>query len=160
MALVLIHPKAPSYIGANTGWNPLFFPFTLVYNTALMGVFIPLINTFLNLSTGFSGVNLFEGHGLPLHRRLVLLLTARYVKLERVRGPPFEYPLEGSEGLRLRPDIWDDNAASRGFNELRLGGHEWTWVSTTLPYLVVMMGGYLLSVVYGDLIFRLLFAFL
>jgi len=161
VALVLIHPRAPVYIGVNTGWSPLFFPFTLVSNVAIAGVLTPLITALLNASLGLRGVSLFQGHqGLPLHRKLILILTARYVKLEQVRGPPFEYPLEGGGGLRLRPDIWDDEAASRAFEELRLGAQEWTWVSATLPYLVVMAGGYVLSVVFGDVIFLLLFRLL
>jgi len=161
MALVLIHPRAPAYVGLNTGWSPPFFPFTLVSNVALAGVLTPIVNSLLNLSLSLRGVSLFEGReGLPLHRRLVLLFTARYMELERVRGPPFEYPLEMGGELRLRPDIWDDEAATRAFEEMRLRGQKLVWVSATLPYLVVMTGGYLLSVALGDALFLLLFMLL
>lgn len=161
MALVLIHPRAPLYIAADTGWSPLFFPFTLVSNAAIAGALTPLVTALLNLSLVVRGVSLFEGHrGLPVHRRLALILTARYVRLERVRGPPFEYPLEGGGGLRLRPDIWDDDAASRALEGMRAGGRERVWVSATLPYVLVLAGGYLLSVAFGDVLFRFLYALL
>jgi len=156
--LVLIHPRAPSYLGAGWGWAPIFFPFTLLSNAALAGAVTPLGTLISNLAARLRGVNLFErAEGVSAPGRLVLLFTARYVRVESIRGPPFEYPLEGSEGIRVRPNIWDDEAAKKAFSELKEKGYELTWVSSTLPYIVVMTAGYLLSVVFGDIMFRVLF---
>jgi len=161
VALALIHPRAPAYIGVNTGWPPLFFPFTLISNVAIAGILTPIINALMNLSHSLRGVKPFREHqGLQILSKLTLFLTARYVRLENVRGPPYEYPLEDGGSLRLRPDIWDDEAAVKALKELDEKGQEWTWVSVTLPYLIVISGGYLLSVVFGDVIFSMLYMLL
>jgi len=155
--LVLIHPKAPAYLGAAWVWTPIFFPFTLLSNAALAGAATPLATLFINLAAGLGGVNLFErAEGVSVPRKIALLLTARYVRVESIRGPPYEYPLEGSGGLRIRPDIWDDEAAEKTFSDLKEKGYERTWVSSTLPYIIVLAAGYLLSVVFGDILFRVL----
>jgi preflagellin peptidase FlaK len=157
VVLVLIQPKAPTYLGTAWGWTPIFFPFTLLSNTALAGVITPLVTLINNCVTKLRGVNLFErAEGVSASRRLVLLFTARYVRVESIRGPPFEYPLEGLGGIRVRPDIWDDEAAEKTFNDLKEKGYERTWVSSTLPYIVVLSAGYLLSLVFGDIIFRVM----
>ena len=161
VVLVLIQPKAPTYLGTAWGWTPIFFPFTLLSNTALAGVITPLVTLINNCVARFRGVNLFErAEGVSVPRRLVLLFTARYFRVESIRGPPFEYPLEVSGGIRVRPDIWDDKAAEKAFNSLKEKGYERTWVSSTLPYIVFMTTGYLLSVVFGDIMFRVLFTIL
>jgi preflagellin peptidase FlaK len=161
VVLVLIQPMAPTYLGTAWGWTPIFFPFTLLFNTALAGVITPMVTLINNCVARLRGVNLFErAEEVSVPRRLVLLFTARYVRVENIRGPPFEYPLEGSGGIRVRPDIWDDETAEKTFNELKEKGYERTWVSSTLPYIVVMTTGYLLSVVFGDIIFRVMFTLL
>jgi preflagellin peptidase FlaK len=161
VVLVLIHPKAPSYLGTAWGWTPIFFPFTLLSNAALAGAATPLVTLINNYVARLRGVNLFErAEGVSAPKRLALLCTARYVRVESIRGPPFEYPLEGSGGIRVRPDIWDDEAAEKVFSELKEKGYGRTWVSSTLPYIVVMAAGYLLAVVFGDFIFRVLFTLL
>ncbi|OGD46152.1 hypothetical protein A3K69_04810 [Candidatus Bathyarchaeota archaeon RBG_16_57_9] len=161
IVLALIHPKAPAYLGVFWGWSPVFFPFTMLSNTAVAGIVAPLLAALGNAVVRLRGVDLFERvQSLSAPRKIALLFTARYVRLEGVRGPPFQYPLEGVDGLSLRPDLWDDGAAEKTFTELKGRGYEWAWVSATLPYIVVMAAGYLLSVVFGDIIFWVLFAVL
>ena len=155
--LVLLNPRAPSSLGAAWVWTPIFFPFTLLSNAALAGAATPLVTLISNLAARLRGVNLFErAEGVSAPRRLALLLTARYISVESIRGPPFDYPLEGQGGLRIRPDIWDDEAAEKTFSDLKEKGYERTWVSSTLPYIIVLAAGYLLSVVFGDILFRVL----
>jgi preflagellin peptidase FlaK len=155
--LVLLHPRAPAYLGAVWVWTPIFFPFTLLSNAALAGAATPLVTLISNLAARLRGVNLFErAEGVSSPRRLALLFTARYVRVESIRGPPFDYPLEGQGGLRIRPDIWDDEAAKKAFSALKEKGYERAWVSSTLPYIIVLASGYLLSVVFGDILFWVL----
>jgi hypothetical protein len=73
--------------------------------------------------------------------------------LSDIRGPPFEYSLEVRGGLVLRPDIWDDEKANKELRILREKGRGRAWVSATLPYIVVLFVGYLISVFYGDIMF-------
>jgi hypothetical protein len=80
-----------------------------------------------------------------------------------VRGPPFQYPLEcpqgeggGARRLILMPDINDDDAAREIFRRLEEGSVEEAWVSNTLPFLVFIAIGYILTVLLGDIALYLL----
>jgi len=154
VALSIIHPRPPVYLQALWDWAPPFYAFTLVSNTAVAGIVTPLLVFARNLGAAVGGADLFDRHrdATPL-RRAALMFTAVNIKLGDVAGPPYQYPLEEPGGeIRLRPDIWDDEKAAETFRLLREGGVKRTWVSDTLPYLVLITAGYLLSVAFGDLL--------
>ncbi len=154
VALSIIHPKAPVYLQTLWGWTPPFYPFTMLSNTAVAGIVTPLMVLARNLGAASGGASLFERHrDLSTPRKVVLMFTAVNVKLVDARGPPHQYPLETpGGGVRLRPDIWDDDKAEETFRLLRESGVERTWVSATLPYLVLITAGYLFSAAFGDLL--------
>ncbi len=86
------------------------------------------------------------------------MFTGRRVRLDSVRGPPFQYPLEipaeevgGRRRLVLLPDINDDEAAKGVFHSLGREGVEEVWVSQTLPFLVFITVGYILTLLLGDI---------
>lgn len=154
IALSVIHPRAPVYLQINWGWSPPFYPFTLISNTAFAGIVAPLFAFARNLGAVSGGADLFERHrDVSVLRKVALMFTAVNVRLGNVRGPPYQYPLEEpGGGVRLRPDIWDDGKAAEEFRLLGERGVERVWVSATLPYLVLITVGYLLSVVFGDVL--------
>ena len=89
--------------------------------------------------------------------KFIVLISGARVKLDSVRGPPFQYPLEipplveGAERrLVLMPDLDDDEAALDVFERLRLAGVEEVWVSHTLPFLVFIAFGYVSALLVGD----------
>ena len=53
-------------------------------------------------------------------------------------------------------DIFDDEEANKAFRILREQGADRVWVSATLPYIVVLLVGYLISVFYGDIMFTIM----
>jgi preflagellin peptidase FlaK len=154
IALSVIHPRAPVYLQTNWGWSPPFYAFTLISNTAFAGIVTPLVALTRNLGAVGGGADLFERHrDISALRKAALMFTAVNVRLSDVRGPPYQYPLEGSGGgIRLRPNIWDDEKAAEAFRALGEGSIERVWVSATLPYLVLITGGYILSVAFGDVL--------
>jgi len=154
VALSIIHPTTPVYLQLKWGWVPPFFAFTLVSNTAIAGIVTPLLVLARNMGAALSGADLFERHGdVTALRKAALMFTAVNVRLGDVRGPPYQYPLEEiGGGVRLRPDIWDDERAAETFRRLGESGVERVWVSQTLPYLMFITAGYLLSVVFGDVL--------
>jgi len=161
IALSIIHPRAPVYLLYNWGWTPPFYAFTLISNTAIAGVATPLVALARNLGAVSGGADLFERHrDVSALRKAALMFTAVNVRLGDVRGPPYQYPLEEPGGeIRLRPDIWDDEKAAEEFRLLGERGVGRVWVSATLPYLVVMTVGYVLSVVFGDVLLWLFIIF-
>jgi hypothetical protein len=103
------------------------------------------------------GKHLFKNYNDPWWKKIIVMVTGVKVKLEAVRGPPFQYPLEipgdvSGEGkhLILIPDIQDDEAAQMVFAKLREEGLEEVWVSNTLPFLVFITIGYIVSILVGD----------
>jgi preflagellin peptidase FlaK len=154
MALSIIHPRAPVYLYGLWGWAPPFYQFTLISNTAIAGIAAPLVTLARNLGAASGGADLFERHGdLSATRKAALMFTAVNLRLSEVRGPPYQYPLEEAGGsIRLRPDIWDDEKAAETFRLLGERGVERVWVSATLPYLMLITAGYVLSVALGDVL--------
>jgi hypothetical protein len=154
LALSIIHPRPPSF--RFIGYPPLLFSFTLIANSALSGLLAAFYTLASNLSLSTS-VSLFEAHpGASMLTKLGLMFTGQYMALDDIRGPPFEYPLEVRGKLVLRPDIWDDDSASKEFRILREKGRGRAWVSATLPYIVVLFVGYIVSVLYGDIMFTVM----
>ena len=153
VALSLIHPEPPSYLMANWGWVPPLFSFTLVSNTALVGILTPFIIFFRNLASSLAGNNAFESYqNVPLWKKVLLFFTGMNLDSGDIRGVPFEYPLETLDGdLKLRTNIWDDEEAEKTLRKLRTEKDR-IWVSVTLPYILIMSGGYLLSIVFGDVL--------
>lgn len=152
IALSLLHPKAPGYLLSRWGWGPPLFVFTLVSNTAIAGVLTPLMIFIRNAMIITGGVKPFKPYpDFPLWRKTVLLFSGVYMEKEKIKGVPFHYPLETSEGrLRLRPDIWNDEKAEQDLINLK-NNKKRIWVSITLPYVTVITAGYILSVVFGDI---------
>ena len=154
VALAVIHPRTPGF--GYIGYTPLLFAFTLVANSALSGLLIAFYSLFKNLRTGAS-VDMFERYseasGL---KKLGLLFTGQYMETKDIKGPPFEYPLEIRGELILKPDIWDDDKAKNDFRIAREKGFDRVWVSATLPYIVNLFVGYVISVTYGDILFSIM----
>ena len=159
LTLVIIQPNAPVFLTLNWGWHPIFYPLTIITNTAFAGLAAPIMILVMNISTILGGVDIFHGQRISFARRIGLLFTALNTSINKVRGPPFQYPLVNpcSGGVSLRPNIWDDEEASKVFTELKQKGVDRTWVSWTLPYIVVMTIGYTITVIFGDI---LLWAFI
>ena len=154
VALSIIHPRTPGF--GFIGYQPLLFSFTLIANSALTGLLAVFYTLASNLFLS-TRVSLFEAHPeASTLTRFGLMFTGEYKALRDIRGPPFEYPLEVKGGLILRPDIWDDDKANNELRILREKGRERAWVSETLPYIVVLFVGYLISVFYGDVMFTLM----
>ena len=85
------------------------------------------------------------------------MLAGKKVDLSKIRGPPFQYPLEkiDSEGkisIILRPDFMADTEAISTLKKLASAGRQKGWVSYTLPFLVFFLVGYITSVIFGDII--------
>lgn len=159
ITLSIIHPKAPVFLSYIWGWTPPLFSFTMLSNSALAGLLPVFYIIIRNLSAKNAGVELFERHpGLSLIQRISLILTGVYQDMNKAKGPPFQYPLENlmDDTISLRPDIWDDEKAREVFAGFKEKGVERLWVSETLPYIVVILVGYVLSVTVSDILLQIL----
>jgi preflagellin peptidase FlaK len=158
IVLGLLQPVAPRLGLPYLGFTPLFFPWTLISNAILVSASASVIVLVSNLLTAGNRGPLFSGHeSEPAWRKFVLLISARRLGMDAVVGPPYHYPLEyidadtGRLGLRLRPDLFDDDEAIKIFQGLRAAGYSTVWISSTLPFLLFLALGYVASIVFGDI---------
>jgi preflagellin peptidase FlaK len=155
VTLAVIHPRTPVY--GFIGYPPLFFSFTLIANSAIAGLLTAFYTFAVNLLALLRGRVLFDRYSdVSVFRKTAILFTGRNMPMELVRGPPFEYPLEVKGELIIKPNLFDDETASKEFRILREKGENMVWVSATLPYIVVLFVGYLISILYGDVMFTIM----
>lgn len=158
IALTVLHPMPPRLIKPALGVVSVIYPLTVFSNSALAGASSALFLLAGNLLEAARGMPLFEGHETESPwRKLVVLFSGMRVRLDAVRGPPFQYPHEipvGEEGAARRfvlmPKIMDDEEAVEVFRRLRRAGVTEVWVSHTLPFLVFIALGYLAALLLGD----------
>ena len=157
IALSLLNPFPPMIVHPLLGIVSRIYPITMVSNSALAGVSMSLVILARNLAFALQGENLFSGNNVSGFKKFVLLFSGYRIDMDQVKGPPFQYPLEvpSEEGedrkLVVMPNINDDGAAVSAFNELRNQGVTRTWVSYTLPFLLFISVGYVLSIIFGDI---------
>jgi len=164
IALSILHPFPPRGLDPALGIVSVIYPLTLFSNSALSGASFAIILLARNLARLFGGGGLFEGlEGESTWRKVVVMVTGLKSPLANVRGPPFQYPLEvpaDEEGVERRlvlmPDIQDDESAEEVFTRLREAGAGEVWVSHTLPYLLYIAVGYVISIFLGDVALYLL----
>ena len=157
VALTFLQPSPPRLVEPLLGVVSTIYPLTIFSNSALAGASSALVLLVRNLLTA-RGSPLFAGlESEPLWRKFIVLISGVKVKVDSVRGPPFQYPMEiplvegGAERrLVLMPDVEDDEAAFENLRMLRRAGVEEVWVSHTLPFLVFIAFGYLSSLLVGD----------
>ena len=158
VALALLQPYQPRLLRPALGVVSAIYPLTVFSNSALAGASFTIVVLVRNLISARSGSPLFEGHkSEAVWRRFLILITGVKVRLDSVRGPPFQYPLEvplggdaTERGFVLMPDFEDDEAAVEAFQWLRRAGIEEVWVSHTLPFLVFISLGFLSALLLGD----------
>jgi len=163
LALGLLQPRPVSVFSSYIGFPPILFPLTLVSNAIFVSASASILVLALNLLSRKGGVSLFQGYGQePAWKKIVMLISARRMVIEKVSGPPFQYPLEymdpetGELKLRLRPALDDDDKAAKTIAELRGSGHSWVWVSYAIPFLLALTFGYLVSITFGDILVTLI----
>lgn len=159
IALALLNPFQPRGLNPSLGTVSIIYPLSLFSNSALAGVSFALVLLSRNLLLTVSGKGLFDGYdSSPAWKKLVLMATGMRVDIGKVRGPPFQYPLESLSGeghpdreLIVMPDIQDDEGAEEVFRSLKAQGAGEVWVSQTLPFLFFILIGYIVTLVIGDI---------
>jgi preflagellin peptidase FlaK len=151
----LLNPATPTLGYQPVLFNPFFFPLSVISNAVLIGASGAAVVLLHNLSNRRSPP--FDGYtNVSPSTRIVLLFTGVRRRLDSIRGPPYEYPLEkvgddGTLSLVVRPDIGDDEGASKTLIRLREMGRHTAWVSYSLPFLLILGVGYLSVIVFGDI---------
>lgn len=160
VVLSILLPIPPQSIRPVSGFISVIYPLTLFSNSAVAGALMAIVMLMRNLLMARRDGPLFEALESESNlKKFVVLLSGTKVKLDAVRGPPFQYPLEKPVGgdasrrqLVLMPNTEDDNAAIETFQLLKREGINEVWVSHTLPFIVFITFGYFSSLIVGDLV--------
>jgi preflagellin peptidase FlaK len=156
ITLAILNPLPPRLLKPSLDIVSSIYPITLVSNSAMSGVAISIIILVRNLILILQGEQLFKYSRVSILKKTVIMFSGYRIDLEKVRGPPYHYPLEVPQEedneLVFMPDIMDDDAAFEVFDELKKQGVTRTWVSYTLPFLLFITIGYVLSLLVGDII--------
>jgi len=100
---LIIHPSRPGYPWPLLGIVSVIYPLSIFSNSAIAGASFALVLLARNIGTMLAGKPLFEGISSDSSwRKLVVMFTGVKVRLDSVRGPPFQYPLECPRGGRGR----------------------------------------------------------
>jgi Flp pilus assembly protein protease CpaA len=161
VSLALLSPVPPVFFNGG-GFQSILMPLSVLSNSVLMAASLAFV--VLGMNTVEAGKDLFVGYGsVGWVTKVILLFTGRRARLDKIRGPPYEYPLErinsGVVSLTLRPDISDDEKAVTVLKKLKDNGREYVWVSYSIPFIVALLLGYLVTVFYGDIVLTLLWSY-
>ena len=151
ITLALLTPYTP--VNPPYGFKPIVFPLSLVTNAVVTSCILMVWVLFLNLVTGISWNGL---NSEPLWKKLAVLISGRRVNVSKIRGPPYDYPLEilGPDGVRrlsISLGVMEDEPAWKIIQDLKTSGVEMVWMTKTIPFLVSLLVGFIITLFAGDL---------
>ncbi len=135
IALAVIAPMATISENAVT-------PFTTLSNAAILFVFPLLINVFRNVVSQIKGENIFEGFDDSAGKKLVAILMGY-----RAKTPKFGFAIEKTKNGKKKFDLAIHHAENQEFCTKPN-----TWITPGIPYLLLITGGFVIQLLYGDII--------
>ena len=117
-------------------------PFTTLSNTAILFVFPLLINVFRNVVSQIKGENIFEGFDDSARKKLVAILMGY-----RAKTPKFGFAIEKTKNGKKKFDLAIHHAENQEFCTKPN-----TWITPGIPYLLLITGGFIIQLLYGDII--------
>ena len=161
----LLNPITPT-LNINIPLTPaVIFPLTVLSNSALIGASGIIIVFFYNM-IHVRDETIFQGYEpISIWWRIVIFFTGLNKKIDNIRGPPFDYPLEkvgesNTISLLIMPNFSDDNGALETIQKLRSMNRERLWVSYSLPFLLILGIGYISATLFGDFILSIVIWFI
>ncbi|MGI0102367.1 MAG: A24 family peptidase C-terminal domain-containing protein [Nitrosotalea sp.] len=125
--------------------NGLITPFTVLTNSVILSIMPILFNISRNLISLAKHENIFDGLGGETKRNKILALFLGY----KTKNPKFSFSIEKREGPSRRFDFSLKNADNAEFCSSKD-----TWVTPAIPYMIYITFGFIIQLVYGDIIFN------
>ncbi|MCH9040995.1 MAG: prepilin peptidase [Thaumarchaeota archaeon] len=135
IALAVIAPMATISENAVT-------PFTTLSNTAILFVFPLLINVMRNVIAQIKGENIFEEFDASTAKKSAAILMGY-----RSKNPRFGFAIEKTENGKKKFDLAMHHAENQEFCTKPN-----TWITPGIPYLLLITGGFIIQLFYGDII--------
>ena len=135
IALAVIAPMA------TLSENPIT-PFTTLSNAVVLFVIPFLVNVFRNVIAQIRGENIFEGFDETTAKKIIAILMGY-----RAKNPKFGFAIEKTKKGKKRLDLKLHHAENQDFCT-----KPDTWITPGIPYLLLITGGFLIQLFYGDVI--------
>ena len=117
-------------------------PFTTLSNAAILFVFPLLINVFRNVVSQIRGENIFEGFDDSAGKKLAAILMGY-----KAKTPKFGFAIEKTKNGKKKFDLAIHHAETQEFCTKPN-----TWITPGIPYLLLITGGFVIQLLYGDII--------
>jgi preflagellin peptidase FlaK len=137
-ALIVLASLAPMITLTN---NPIT-PLTTISNGALLFVFPLLINVIRNLVSILKNENIFEGFNETRFKKSLAMIIGY-----RAKNPNYGFSIERTESGQKKLNIAFHNAETTEFCSSKN-----TWITPGIPYLLLITGGFIIQLFYGDLL--------
>jgi len=135
IALAVIAPMA-------TISDNLVTPFTTLSNAAVLFVLPLLINVVRNVISQIKGEDIFEEFDESAPKKLAAILMGY-----RAKTPKFGFAIEKIENGKKKFDLAIHHAENQEFCTKPN-----TWITPGIPYLLLITGGFIIQLFYGDII--------
>jgi archaeal preflagellin peptidase FlaK len=126
--------------------NGLITPFTVLTNSVLFSIIPVFFNISRNLISLAKHENIFEGFEDESKRNKILALFLGH----KAKNPKFSFSIEKRNDSNRRLDFSLKNADNAEFCS-----SQDTWVTPGIPYMIFITFGFIIQLVYGDIIFNL-----
>ncbi len=137
-ALIVLASLAPMVTLTN---NPVT-PLSTLSNGALLFVFPLLANVIRNSISILKNENIFEGFNeTKLKKSLAMIIGYRAKK------PNYGFAIEKTEGGQKKLNIAIHNAETTEFCSSKN-----TWITPGIPYILLITGGFIIQLIYGDIL--------
>jgi preflagellin peptidase FlaK len=121
-------------------------PFTILTNAVLISVSPLFLNLFRNLIAIAKKDNIFEGFEDPPRKRILAMFLGY-----RAKNPKYGFSIEKKAGKHKKLNLVMHHAEYAEFCTTPN-----TWITPGVPYLLFITSGFIIQLVYGDVIFSFL----
>lgn len=135
IALAVIAPMA------TFSENPIT-PFTTLSNAALLFIIPFLVNIVKNSIAQIRGENIFEGFEESTGKKIAAMLIGY-----KSKNPKFGFSIEKIEDGKKKLDLAIHHAENQEFCS-----EPNTWITPGIPYLLLITGGFVIQLLYGDIL--------
>ncbi len=139
MALAVIAPQF-------TLSENIVTPFTTLSNAAILFVIPLLVNVLRNIISIAKHENIFEGFNETIGKKIVAMSIGY-----RSKNPHYGFSIEKQDGKIKKLEFSFHHAENEEFTNTPN-----TWITPGIPYLLLITGGFVIQIIYGDIILSVL----
>lgn len=145
-ALIVIAALAPESTFSISQVNP----FTTLFNTVLLSIIPVMVNVTRNILSILKHEDIFKGFENDTRKNKIMAMFVGH----RSKNPKFSFSIEKRDGNSRKLDFTLKNADNEEFCS-----SSDTWVTPGIPYMIYIFGGFIIQLVFGDVIINVIKTF-